>query len=169
MVTLSLAAVMPLLVSALLAAPGSDAKLRKELGAEYGRYIAAYRNRDFAAMEKMISADFRWKQADGTILNRAQSISHMKRQREAVKELKILTARIERITAKGKDFVAQSTSRFEGTLAGEKGKFLAVDITGTARDTWTRTPKGWRLRGIEDVYQTGHFGGQPVLIGQKPP
>ena len=163
---------MPFLVSSVLAAaaarPVSAADVRNELEAEYRRYITSYKNRDFSTMEKMLASDLKWKQLGATTLNRAQSLAYMKRQRAAVKSLKALTARIDRITPKGPLYIVQTTSRFVGSITGDDGRPHSVDMTGIARDTWLKTPNGWRVKLIEDLYQTGKFDNQPVTIGRKP-
>ena len=141
-----------LLVAVLVATArpvGADAAApaRAAIEAQYAAMSSAIARKDVASYLAAFTPDFENKGASGTL-----SLSDYRKQLEQMLPLLAdfqLSVRLDSLEVTGDEAVAMNTQTSRYTVRGQKRRSVEK-----ARDTWTRTQAGWRLRRSETLSQT---------------
>jgi hypothetical protein len=69
---------------------------------------------------------------------------------------------ITKVTVKGDRAVVLNSYSFSGLFEPQKGKVMKMADNGVTRDTWAKTPRGWRLLNLETVKSRPTLDGRPL-------
>src|SRR5207237_987393 len=75
---------------------------------------------------------------------------------------------VEQLGYKGKELIAIVTSRWTGAFLAPDGKTRTLRAEGTGRDTWVRTPQGWRIRLAQSLVEKSWLDGALVQSRAAP-
>src|SRR4051812_31376165 len=104
------------------AARADDAATQKDLQAQYDRAAKAYRAEKLADLMALFTADYTSKGVDGKVMNRAEAEENFKQQFAAVKSVKEMIFKIDKLAVDGDQATVNSSLRFTAILPDEQGK-----------------------------------------------
>jgi len=157
---------MPLIGSALWlicqGAAADEAKARRELEAEHARLMRAYRSKDVHAIVAACAPGFAYKTESGKVLT-ARDAERAIRD-DMAKAGSIITAdsTIQNLTLKGTTAVVVTRTRITAMVTGRDGRRHSAGTVGSARETWVRTPSGWRVKSYEELSSIRLLDGRPA-------
>lgn len=123
---------------------GQNKDIEKEIRSAYDAYSASVRQRDVDGAMKLFTSDYTERLTDGVVLDYAGSAQSLKQTLSAVTT--IGNVRIDIKELQDQDGEVTATIRevfFYAVAANAKPTSFAA---GLYRDTWTRTPQGWKIR-----------------------
>jgi ketosteroid isomerase-like protein len=130
-----------------------EASVRRELEAQYTKLIEAHYRKDLKTILALKTSDFHTIGPDGKI-NDHQMMAEYSRQflemnqppftiKMSIKELKVSENRLIAVAV-----ILQEATRYR-ELAGKRRK---VETSVVQRETWAKTPDGWKLKVVDDVH-----------------
>ncbi|HEX8163914.1 MAG TPA: nuclear transport factor 2 family protein [Pyrinomonadaceae bacterium] len=138
--------------------------VRRELEATYAKVAEAYRNKDIEAFMDDKTADFTARSLGGNVATREQVEAGVKQRMARVIRLNYLKVRLKELTVAGDVAVAITTQEFSRVVADPQGNERTVVSKGTThRDTWVKTPRGWKIKSVEELTQ-----GRELIDGRAP-
>lgn len=148
-VTISFLILMVLLTTA---TAQDDAAVRKELDAQYQKLAEAHDKRDLKAIAGLKTADFHAIFPDGRVGDVKQMEQYTKQFIESNQPPFNIRNTIQTLTVSENKLIAvvevfQEVSR-NRELAGKVRK---VDTSVIQRETWVKTPEGWKLKLVDNV------------------
>ncbi|HEY2360188.1 MAG TPA: alpha/beta hydrolase-fold protein [Candidatus Angelobacter sp.] len=123
---------------------GQNKDTEKEIRSAYDAYSAAVRQRDVDGAMKLFTSDYTEHLTSGVVLDYAGSAESLKQTLSAVKTIGDVRIDIKELQDEGGDVTATIREVFFYALSAHAKPTSFVD--GLFRDTWTRTPQGWKIR-----------------------
>jgi ketosteroid isomerase-like protein len=144
-----------------LLAGGKDSPDKKAITALYGQLASAMRAKDVKAITRLGTPDFTSREVNGRVRTAEQSAAQME---EHFKTLKRVTdVRTSLVNLKIKDGTATAVSDFSFAavvIAG--GKPHDFRTSGQTKDTFVKTPAGWKFKSMHTVRATSLMDGEPI-------
>jgi hypothetical protein len=130
-----------------------DASVRRELEAQYAKLIAANEKKDLKAIQALRTADFHTVGPDGRVNDSRTMLEYSRRFLESNKPPLIIKMTIRGLIVSEHKLIAvavifQEVTRYQD-LAGQRRK---VETSVMQRETWAKTPDGWKLKLVDDVH-----------------
>jgi hypothetical protein len=144
------------------AEPASAASVRPALEAAYARNRAALLARDAEAVLALRTADFRVVTPDGSTHDAAEMAGFTRNLLANVERWDALSFDIESIAMQGEEAAAEVRQHSIRLMRRPGGVTQRVENWVTQRETWVRTPQGWKIARVEDIRD------QRVLIDGVP-
>ncbi len=150
------------LISSFLSLAGVHAQdhpeVRKELEAQYKRLAEAHDRRDLKAIVGLKTADFHAIFPDGRIGDSKVMEQYSKQFLETNQPPYNIRFTIQTLTVSENKLIAvaevfQEITRYR-ELAGKRRK---VDTSVVQRETWAKTPEGWKLKFVDNVRDQKRF------------
>ena len=138
-----------------------NADVRAELQKEYDRYIKAYKSHDLKTLDAMATPDFKMKMGN-TVMDRTQAMAMMKQEFASMPKGGEATVKVGKITTKGNTVIAVSTGSFKNKMKGPDGKWHQMAGSGKSRETFVKTPSGWKIKLVEQLSMSMTMDGKPV-------
>ncbi len=146
------AAILSVLMTACsLVRADTEASVRKQLQANYDTQAAAFRSRDVARLMSLAAPDVVVKLPNGNTMVRSHIERDAKTEMSRIKSVRTVSNRILRLEVHGNTAVVAAESHAVYTMVANKKEHV-IDRTLRGRDTWVKTPHGWRLK-MEDQVQ----------------
>jgi ketosteroid isomerase-like protein len=139
-----------LLLSASASLP-AHADAKKDVEALMARYQQAFRKKDIAAMRAMTMPDFTMKPLTGRASTRQEVLSGLLAQMNAVQSIASWTLTIERFSVKGSTATAIVRERMSAVFRDGYGNRQTNVTASRLRDTFRRTPDGWKYQKAEEL------------------
>ena len=136
--------------------------VRKAIEEWYSRNIQAFKAKDVAAVMALRTADFQTTTPDGKVNTRSDMEAYTQRFLGRIDRFISLDFGIGTIQVDGdlaSADVTQATVRMQRLPNGSLHK---VEARAVQRETWKKTPDGWKLHRVEDVRSEG------VWVDDKP-
>ena len=135
-----------------------DPEVRKELEAQYKKLAEAHDKRDLKAIVALKTADFHAILPDGRVGDSKMMEQYSRQfletnqppynQRFTIQKLLVSENKLIAVAE-----VFQEVTRYR-ELAGKRRK---VDTSVVQRETWTKTPDGWKLKSVDNVRDQKRF------------
>jgi len=122
--------------------------VRKELEANYARIVKGFKNNDPSVWEGFLTPGFTLKLFSGSVQDRAWVSNYVRNNAKTFK-VKRLSMRIKDLKVEGDDAEAVVEQKSSRTFSDEQGQHR-LDVGALQRETWTRTPGGWRLKSAQE-------------------
>jgi enterochelin esterase-like enzyme/ketosteroid isomerase-like protein len=123
---------------------GQNKDIEKEIRSAYDAYYAALRQRDIDGAMKFFTSDYTEHLRGGAVLDYAGSAENLKQTLSVAKTIGDVRIDIKELQDQGGDVTAIVREIFFYALSADaKPTSFADELF---RDTWTRTPQGWKLR-----------------------
>lgn len=135
--------------SSALVRADSERQVRKELKSNYARIVKGFKKNDTAIWEGFLAPDFKLKLLNGSIQNRQWVVDYVRNNAKTFK-IKKLSMTIKELIIEGDDATAVVEQKSSRIFNDEQGKSHQLDVGALQRETWTRTPNGWRLKAVEE-------------------
>jgi hypothetical protein len=147
-VCFALAAMLVIWSASLVRADGEE-KIRKELKANYAKIVKGFKKNDPAVWEGFLIPEFKLKLFNGSVQDRQWVVGYVRNNAKTFKVLK-LSMVIKELKIERDDATAVVEQKSSRTFTDEKGNTHRLDVGALQRETWTRTPDGWRLKSVEE-------------------
>jgi enterochelin esterase-like enzyme/ketosteroid isomerase-like protein len=123
---------------------GQNKDTEKEIRSAYDAYNAAVRQRDVDGAMKLVTSDYTEHLTDGVVLDYAGSVEGLKQTLSSAKTIGDTRVEIKELQDQGGDVTVTVRQVFFYALSPDAKPTSFAE--GLMRDTWTRTPQGWKLR-----------------------
>ena len=147
--SISLASMLVLGSASVLVRADAEEKIRKELKANYARIVKGFQKGDPEVWLGFLVSDFKLKLFNGSVQDRQWVVGYVRNNAKTFKVLK-LSMVIKELKVEGNDATAVVEQKSSRTFSDEQGKAHRLDVGALQRETWTRTPIGWRLKSVEE-------------------
>lgn len=139
-----------------------EATARQELQETYARAGTAWKARDAAAIMQAVAPGFTQVMPDGQAFDSGEVEAALREWFATADAVTAYDVRIDALRLAGDEAVADVAETVRMTFVGPDGRQHERAQSNTARDTWVRMGKGWKVRRSE--YRTGTMSidGQPV-------
>lgn len=148
--------------SAAPAAPPAEAALRRELEAAYEKNRQALLARDPAAVIALRTPDFSVVTPDSAVHGAAEMADFSRNLLANVERWEALSFDIGAIARQGDEAAADVRQHSIRMMRRPGGVIQRVENWVVQRETWRRTPEGWRMRRVDNIRD------QRVLIDGVP-
>jgi hypothetical protein len=165
------AAAVWMLAAALAPSARADERsVRRELEALYAQSARIIKQDERYALKRFFldhtTPDFRLKSENGKTISREDAAEAMESGAMAAARFTGQEYRILKLTLKGNEAIAlykESTTAIIGDAQGNPHKIIS---SSTARDTWVKTPEGWKTRLTEVLSSKTLLDGKEVKAGR---
>jgi uncharacterized protein DUF4440 len=156
-------------------ARADESAARKELGAIYQQYTQAFQQKDTTALQqwvqRYVAPNAVNKNPDGTSQTRQQLLDNLKRAQARWVPPSQVSGKIESLRVKGNKAVVLFTDRSVRVVHSRRApqqphQFMLVSAE---RDTWVKTPAGWKSSLSENLRGQAFIDGKPVTPRRAPP
>ena len=135
-----------------------DPQVRKELEAQYKKLAEAHDKRDLKTIVGLKTADFHAIFPDGRVGDSKMMEQYSKQFLESNQPPYNIRVTIQKLTVSENKLIAvaevlQEITRYR-ELAGKRRK---VDTSVIQRETWAKTPEGWKLKSVDNVRDQKRF------------
>ena len=135
-----------------------DPDVRKELDAQYAKLAEAHDRRDLKAIVGLKTADFHAIFPDGRVGDSKVMEQYSKTFLESNLPPYNVRVSIQKLTVSENKLIAVAEVLQEATRYRElAGKRRKVDTSVRQRETWARTPEGWKLKCVDSVRDQKRF------------
>lgn len=124
-------------------------KIRKELKANYAKIEKGFKKNDPAVWEGFLVPDFKLKLFNGSVQDRRWVVDYVRNNAKTFKVLK-LSMVIKELKIEGDEVTAVVEQKSSRTFNDEQGKAHRLDVGALQRETWTKTPSGWKLKSVQE-------------------
>ncbi len=136
----------------------SDAEIRQELESKYKQLAEAHDRRDLKTIVGMKTADFHAIFADGRVGDSKTMEEYSRQFLEANAPPFNIRFTIRKLTVSDNKLIAVAEVLQEASRMREMaGKLRKVETSVVQRETWARTPDGWKLKVVDDVRDQKKF------------
>lgn len=139
-----------------------DAAARKAIEVQYAKMASAMKHKDMAMLKSTATADFTMKMPGQPTVNMQQAEAMMKQQFAMMPSIEEVSVHIDKLTVKGSTAIALASEKMRATTKGPDGKTHQFADSSTARDTWVKTPRGWRCKFDDNLTEHSTLDGKPV-------
>jgi enterochelin esterase family protein len=123
---------------------GQNKDIDKEIRSAYDAYSVAVRQRDVDGAMKFVTPDYTELLTDGVVFDYAKSVENLKQTLSVAKTIGDVRMDIQEVQNQGGDVTATVREIFFYALSADaKPTSFAESLF---RDTWARTPQGWKIR-----------------------
>src|ERR1051325_6939686 len=129
-----------------------DTDVRKALEAQYKRLAEAHDKQDLKAIVGLKTADFHAIFPDGRVGDSKMMEQYSKQFLESNQTPYNIRFTIQKLTVSENKLIAVAEVLQEATRYRElAGKRRKVDTSVVQRETWAKTPDGWKLKSVDNV------------------
>lgn len=141
----------------------ADKRAEQQIRAEYNKTVQYTLQKNIEGLLRQMTPDFLYKTREGQVLNK-QTVELLMRQDFArIRQVLLRTTQIQRIQFEGNNQArVVTTERTVFTTPDERGNLRKTEIRATTRDTWVKTPQGWRVRMTEVLNEQRLVDGKPL-------
>lgn len=126
-----------------------EARTRVELKVNYAEIVRGFRKNDPEVWLRFLVPDFTLKLFDGSVQDRQWVVDYVRHNATAFKVLR-LSMVIEELVFDEDDVTAVVEQKSSRTFHDENAQAHRLDVGALQRETWTKTPAGWRLKCVEE-------------------
>lgn len=149
-----------LMTGACAISQADDAAVRKEIQAGYDKLCAAMKSKNIDGVMKMGTKDFSYTEK-GQTMGGEQMKQMMQQQFAAMKSCDKMVMKIDKLTVKGNTATVMSSSEGVMTIGGADGKTHKMADKNTSKDTWVKTPEGWKCKNVTVLTDKMTMDGKP--------
>jgi hypothetical protein len=147
--SISLASILAIGIASVLVRADAQEKIRKELKANYAKIEKGFKKNDPAVWEGFLVPDFKLKLFNGSVQDRRWVVDYVRNNAKTFKVLK-LSMVIKELKIEGDEVTAVVEQKSSRTFNDEQGKAHRLDVGALQRETWTKTPSGWKLKSVQE-------------------
>lgn len=138
----------------------ADRRAERQIRAEYDKTVRYAKQKNVDGLLRQMTPDFLYKTRDGQVLNK-QTVEMIMRQEYArYKSVDKRTTAIKRMVIRGNTARVTTEERIAVTVLDSQGRLRKVDNRATTRDTWVKTPQGWKVKMTEILDEATFIDGK---------
>jgi hypothetical protein len=144
--------------------PGQNSATKKAINAVYAKTMIWYKKKDMVSMLTVVSKDFVMTTTQGKKMTYAEMKNQMTEQIKMIDTITKASYKINKMSMKGKDVVADVTGYSTFKMKGQDGKLHTYAVTVVSKDIWTKTPKGWMMKASTSVKEVVFQDGKKITL-----
>ncbi len=126
-----------------------DKRAEREIRAEYAKTVQYTKQKNVEGLLRQMTADFLYKTPNGQVMSKQMVEQAMREQFRMIQKVDKRTTTIKRIEVKGNTARATTEEVLAFTFLDAQGKPHKVYTRARTRDTWVKTPQGWKVKMTE--------------------
>lgn len=145
----------------LIASPSSaDKRAERQIRAEYAKTVQYMKQKNLEGLLRQMTPDFLYKTPKGEVMNKQTVEMAMREQFRLMKSVQKRTTTIKKMEFKGNTVLVTTEEELAFTFADAQGKLHKAYTKATTRDTWVKTPQGWKVKMTESLAETTYIDGK---------
>jgi hypothetical protein len=123
--------------------------IRTQLEAEYRQIVGGFKHGNPEPWIQRLSPEFQLTLFNGEKKNRQWAVDYVRNNAKTF-HVRKLSMRITALETKDDDVIAVIAQKSVRTFTDEKGQQHRLEVGALQRETWERSPEGWRLQGVQE-------------------
>lgn len=140
----------------------ADKKTERQIRAEYAKTVQYTKQKNLEGLLRQMTPDFLYKTQTGGVMNKQMVESAMRDQFRMMKSVQKRTTTIKKMEFKGNTVLVTTEEELAFTFLDTQGKPHRAYTRATTRDTWVKTPQGWKVKMTESLKETTFIDGKKV-------
>lgn len=141
---------------------GADKRAERQIRAEYAKTVQYSKQKNVDGLLRQMMPDFLYKTAKGQVMNRQMVEMAMREQFRLMQSIQKRTTTIKKMEIKGDTARVTTEEELAFTFVDAQGKPHKAYSKATTRDTWVKTPQGWKVKMTESLSETTYVDGKKV-------
>jgi len=154
--TVLVAVCLPMLAGTVLA----DRRAEREIRAEYAKTAQFTKQKNVEGLLRQMTPDFIYKDIKGQVLSKQMVEQIMREQYRMIQRIDQRSTTIRRIEVKGKTARVTTDEVLAFTFKDAQGKPHKLFTKARTRDTWVKTPQGWKVKMTEALSEETYVDGK---------
>lgn len=130
-------------------AVSADKRAEQQIRAEYNKTIRYTKQKNVEGLLRQMTPDFLYKTKSGQVVNKQMVEMAIREQYAHVKKVDKRTTTIKKMEIKGDTAVVTTAEEAVFTMMDVQGRPHKLRSIATTRDTWVKTPQGWKVKMTE--------------------
>ncbi|MGC8784977.1 MAG: nuclear transport factor 2 family protein [Armatimonadota bacterium] len=127
----------------------ADKRAEQQIRAEYNKIIRYTKQKNVDGLLRQMTPDFLYKTKSGQVLSKQMVEMLMREQYARTQSVDKRTTTIKKMEIKGNTARVTTAEESVVTMVGAQGRIQKVRNVATTRDTWVKTPQGWKIKMTE--------------------
>lgn len=161
-------------IASIQAATADDAATKKAIDKQYSKIAQAVRNKKLKSLDTVFTPDYTVKTPEGQVITYQQLQANLGLRLSFLQKITDASAKISKLSVKGKEAVADVTQSFSGVIADPQtqGKVHKIVSSSRYKDTWIKSGDTWQCKRGEIVSTSMSMDGKKVdlanMMGSTP-
>jgi len=139
----------------------ADKRAAREIRAQYARTVQYSKQKNVEGLLRQMAPDFLYKAKNGNVMNKQMVEQAMRAQYALIQSVDKRTTTIKKMEIKGNTARVITQEELAVTMVDAQGKPHKVVSKATTRDTWVKTPQGWKVKMTEILDEQTTIDGIP--------
>jgi ketosteroid isomerase-like protein len=139
----------------------ADKRAERQIRAEYAKTIQYTKQKNVEGLLRQMTPDFLYKTKSGEVWNKQMVEAAMRTQYARTKSVDKRTTTIKRMEIKGNTARVTTEEVVAVTMLDAQGVPRKWQSKATTRDTWVKTPQGWKVKLTEVLNEQTTVDGKP--------
>jgi len=139
----------------------ADKRAAREIRAQYARTVQYSKQKNVEGLLRQMAPDFLYKAKNGNVMNKQMVEQAMRAQYALIQSVDKRTTTIKKMEIKGNTARVITQEELAVTMVDAQGKPHKVVSKATTRDTWVKTPQGWKVKMTEILDEQTTIDGRP--------
>lgn len=139
----------------------ADKRAAREIRAQYARTVQYSKQKNVEGLLRQMAPDFLYRAKNGNVMNKQMVEQAMRVQYALIQSVDKRTTTIEKMEIKGNTARVITQEELAVTMVDAQGKPHKVVSKATTRDTWVKTPQGWKVKMTEILDEQTTIDGRP--------
>jgi ketosteroid isomerase-like protein len=139
----------------------ADKRAAREIRAQYARTVQYSKQKNVEGLLRQMAPDFLYRAKNGNVMNKQMVEQAMRVQYALIQSVDKRTTTIEKMEIKGNTARVITQEELAVTMVDAQGKPHKVVSKATTRDTWVKTPQGWKVKMTEILDEQTTIDGIP--------
>lgn len=127
----------------------ADKRAAREIRAAYDAIVRYTKQKNVEGLLRLMTPDFMYKTRRGTVLSKQAMEMAMRDHYARIQSVKKRTTTIKKMEFRGNTVRVTTAELFVATMLDPLGKPHEFVNRATTRDTWVKTPHGWKIKMTE--------------------
>lgn len=141
-------------------ASNADKQAERAIRAEYAKTVRYMKQKNLEGLLRQMTPDFLYKTPKGEVMNKQMVEMAMREQFRLMRSVQKRTTTIKKMEFKGNTVLVTTEEELAFTFADAQGKPHKAYTKATTRDTWVKTPQGWKVKMTESLSETTFIDGK---------
>jgi ketosteroid isomerase-like protein len=139
----------------------ADKRAAREIRAQYARTVQYSKQKNVEGLLRQMAPDFLYKAKNGNVMNKQMVEQAMRAQYALIQSVDKRTTTIKKMEIKGNTARVITQEELAVTMVDAQGTPHKVVSKATTRDTWVKTPQGWKVKMTEILDEQTTIDGKP--------
>lgn len=148
------------LALAIVSAVFADKRAEREIRAEYDKTVRFVKQKNVEGLLRQMTPDFLYRTTRNQVLSKQMVEQAMREQFRMMRRVDKRETTIRRIEVKGNTAYVTTEEVLAFTFVDAQGKPHKVYTKARTRDTWVKTPQGWKVKMTQSLSEETYVDGK---------